>query len=256
MRFDFIEIGSSCFKTLAEAYKEDESIKGLTIEPIPILYETIKEYCAESKNKYFLNAAIVENVDREIIDFYHTVNPKMKSIGEAGLGSFSMETISKGINETGTTSMAKVEKISVNCKSFNQVIEDYNITSIGLLKIDAEGCDYEIVKAFISSDIECEAILFEVKPFMSEKQLSELLVSLNSKGYKVQEQSRNVYCSLPDSKLDFNYYMKISKRYMSKKLWLRKINWLKHENKKKVNDSIVARYMRSYAEKAQIRRLS
>ena len=170
MKFDFVEIGSSCFKTLAEVFKDDDSVIGLSIEPVPELLDTIKKYCKESKNQYFLRCAVVPNKKNDFVSFFHTVSAKNKSISEAGIGSISEKNINFAIKKARFDVHSKVKKISVPAMTFQEIVEMYEIAEIGFLKIDAEGCDYDIVKSVLISNVKVEAILFEAEPFMTDNQ--------------------------------------------------------------------------------------
>tara|TARA_Y100001938_G_scaffold134430_1_gene194919 strand:- start:1604 stop:2302 length:699 start_codon:yes stop_codon:yes gene_type:complete len=224
VKFDFVEIGSSCFKTLSEVFRDDDTITGLSIEPVPHLYNAIKEFCKDSKNKHFLKCAVVENKTTDFVDFYHTVDKNMSSISEAGIGSVSRKMIKRGIQKAKFSVNSKIKTISVPAMTFLEVVDKYKINEIGLLKIDAEGLDYDIVKSVLKSDVKVQTILFEAEPFMTKDQKLEIVSLLEEKNFIVTKNSRDFYCQKEDSEWTFKRYKEVSERYIQKNKWLEKID--------------------------------
>ena len=216
MKFNYVEIGSSCFKTLAEVFRDDDNIVGLSVEPMPFLHKIIESHCTGSKNKHFLNAAIVKNSEIKNVRFYYTVDKNISSISEVGIGSTDLKSLKKGISKAGFPVQGKIKEKNVTALTFNAMLERYGITSIEFLKIDTEGGDYNIVKDSLISGINIEVVLFEVDPFMTKDQIEELTVKLQSAGYSTERMNRDMYCYKPESGKGYNYYTNISKKYYNK----------------------------------------
>ena len=226
-RFDYLEIGSSCFKTLAEVYRDNDDIKGLTVEPVTLYLERIKEFCKYSKNKYFYNGAIAE-VEKKEIDFFFIDPKKIKnwvSAGVMGLGCTSESELKSTIKKLPEYKLneSMIKQTTVKSLSFKKLIEKYKIDSIGFLKVDTEGEDYNILMSFINSDIECDAIQFEAKPFMSDTQIKKIISQLKKKKYickDLENNKRNFYCA--KQTIVFDKYLNLP--YENKNIWMDRIN--------------------------------
>ena len=73
------------------------------------------------------------------------------------LGSLNKEHISTFVPE------CKVDKITVECKTLNTLIKDYNITDLEYLYTDTEGSDYDILMNLDLTTIKPKNIFFENK---------------------------------------------------------------------------------------------
>jgi len=126
-------------------YTNSYDFKGLYVEPIPYLFERLKNNIGLDGN-LFENAAISEvdgtikmmTIDQEAIDtgLVHSCFYGMSAVypPKNGLGS-------EGDKEV----VEKYGKIvDVPCITFKTLLEKHNITSFDVLKIDAEGHDYQI----------------------------------------------------------------------------------------------------------------
>jgi len=223
MKFDYVEIGTSCFKTLAEVYRHDDAVVGLSIEPVPQFLNILKKYCKGSKNKHFLNCAVSDK--SETIDFYF-IDPKTVknwiAVGIAGIGCVSVDelrdTIRTKVPDFEITEN-QIKKISIPSVRFGDVVKKHSINEISFLKIDAEGCDYDILMDWSKLKLKTDSILFEAKPFMKDAQIEILLDIFKRKGYTCDNlsESRNFYCYQPGAS---SYNIK----YKDKNSW---IKWIK-----------------------------
>ena len=225
-RYDYLEIGTSCFKTLAEVYKDDDNIRGISVEPVPQLLNVLKNFCKNSKNKFFENSAITEN-DKEKINFYFIDPDKvknLKSISVLGMGCTSLEEIKSTIKNASQYELKEdmIKEINVNSLSFKKLVKKYNIDSIGFLKIDTEGLDYQILMSFFETGIKADAIQFEASPYMSNLQIKKLLSLLKSNGYiykDLENNKRNFYCA--KKYIVFDKYLNLN--YINKNNWIPRI---------------------------------
>ena len=116
-----------------------------------------------------------------------------------------------------------IKQTTVKSLSFKKLIEKYKIDSIGFLKVDTEGEDYNILMSFINSDIECDAIQFEAKPFMSDTQIKKIISQLKKKKYickDLENNKRNFYCA--KQTIVFDKYLNLP--YENKNIWMDRIN--------------------------------
>lgn len=131
-------------------------LPGLLVEPMPNLFEALQQNYAGSPGLAFENSAVAwedgERVmyrirpDADVPDWAH------------GLGSFDRAHL---MNERHPFTEKDVEQVSVQVVSFRTLLTKHHITRIGLLQIDTEGYDAEIVRMVLSSDIRPELINYE-----------------------------------------------------------------------------------------------
>lgn len=126
-------------------YTNMYNYKGLYVEPIPYLFERLKN---NIKNGIFENSAISDydgeiemmTIKREAIDngLVHNCFYGMSAVypPKNGLGSeFDKPTVEK-----------YGELVTVNCITWNTLLQKHNVQKIDVIKIDAEGHDYKIFK--------------------------------------------------------------------------------------------------------------
>jgi FkbM family methyltransferase len=132
--------------------------KYIMIEPVPYLFNQLKENYKSYNNITFLNIAI-SNFNG-FIDLYipSEKNNFTKLVSWASqLASTNKEHILTFVPE------CIVEKICVKCKSLNSLIKEYNIKEIVYLYTDTEGHDYDILMDLDLLLIRPKNIIFENK---------------------------------------------------------------------------------------------
>lgn len=128
------------------SYKMRYDIKTLYVEPIPYLFEKLKNNITDHSNNIFENSAISDydgkidmlTINKEAIDsgrvhncFYgmSAVYPPKNGLGSEG----DKETV----NQFG-------EMVSVDCITFKTLMDKHKISTFDIIKIDTEGHDYKI----------------------------------------------------------------------------------------------------------------
>jgi len=132
---------------------------GVLVEPVKYLFDKLVDNYKNEKNLMFENSAISqENGSRDFYRIRESNDPLPYWYHQ--LGSFYLSNILKHKN-----SIPDIEDRIVTEKiptlTLKRLIEKYNIKSIDLLHIDAEGYDYEILKQIASINIKPKMILFE-----------------------------------------------------------------------------------------------
>ena len=97
--------------------------------------------------------------------------------------------------------------------SFSDIVDQYSISEISFLKIDAEGCDYDILMDWAELDIKTDSITFEAAPYMDDNQVNTLLDIFHSMDYVCEKKGRDMYCNKKGSDTvpkTFNYKNKNS----------------------------------------------
>lgn len=171
MKFDFVDIGTSDFDTNLDIKKPNQKI--LLVEPVKYYLDKLpngenifKNNCAVSDKK---GKGEIYYVDDEIIKKYNM--PEWAR----GCNSFNKphETILRFFKELNAPPEFKKDKVAV--LTFSDLIELYDITEIGFLKIDTEGHDHVVLKSVsscIKKGLKIKKIKFEYDPFFGN--LNEL----------------------------------------------------------------------------------
>lgn len=137
--YDFIEIGTSNFKTLIE--KADDNTVGISVEPLSCYLNQLPNKPKVIKE----NVAISLNNSTEPIEIYYIPE---KVIYENDLpkwlrGCNSLNKLHKDHIRLRLQKHVVVEK--VNQISISSLLEKHSVESIDLLKIDTEGGDCDIL---------------------------------------------------------------------------------------------------------------
>lgn len=144
-------------------YTNMYNFKGLYVEPISYLFERLKRNLKEQNGNKFENSAISNydgeiemlSIKREAIDnglihncFYgmSAVYPPKNGLGSEG----DRETVEK-----------YGEKVTVRCVTFDTLLKKHQIDNFDVLKIDAEGHDYEILKQVNLTDHNLKVVRLE-----------------------------------------------------------------------------------------------
>ena len=236
---DYLEIGTSIFKTFAELFYENSKIKGISIEIVPNLVK-ILEKKFKCNNRLFLNVGI-GNEDNNMKQFFYVnskkiINDKKKTfpIGLNGIASFKKEYVIDSLKQLSR--LKDVEKYilkgNIEMLTYKTLIERYNIKSINYLKIDIEGYDKYIVNQLLESNIKPLVFRYEGKPFMSDEEIKELNFKI-SNYYHIINIHRDYFCYLKNSEYKspfdnniYSNYEEYHSHFRSKEIYKKKdIYW-------------------------------
>ncbi|EKD94214.1 MAG: SAM-dependent methyltransferase [uncultured bacterium] len=150
--------------------------------------KNVKVYCFEPSiiNYQLLNKNIMNNNLQLIKTFNLAVNNSNKKEKlYLDNSNDSHGFYSKSIDNQFTT---------VNCISLEKIIENNKIKKINLLKMDCEGCEYNILYNLPNKIFEIiEKIVFEVHIKKSNHDPDNLIKFLSKKGYKVNKKEWIIY---------------------------------------------------------------
>lgn len=174
--------------------------KGILIEPVPRLFQKLQKNYKHRPDLHFEMVAISDT--RKKCDFFvidetakiFQENPELidqngQKWGEQ-LGSFKKEHIlddrkyDPKLSSLQKLSEKEVKTIQVECVPLEDIVEKYQLQSIDLLHIDAEGHDDTILSAIDLSKIKPKMILFE-HMHMSFERYCLCLIHLKIHGYGV-----------------------------------------------------------------------
>lgn len=157
MHYNFIEIGTSDFRTIIENCSDNEI--GLSIEPIKLYLDNLPN----KKNVTKINCAISDKIG-EMVIYY--VNPN--DIIKYKLPNWvrGCNSINKPhptvLNLLGEEHDEIITKEIVPVLDWVSLIEKYNIESMDLLKIDTEGHDGIILENYYQSCLKNEKLLSKI----------------------------------------------------------------------------------------------
>ncbi len=174
-------------------YTNMYGFKGLYVEPIPYLFDKLKENLKANPNNIFENSAISDydgeiemlTIDRNAIDsglvhncFYgmSAVYPPKNGLGSEG----DKATVEKYGN-----------KIKVKCITFPTLMRKHNITHFDIIKIDAEGHDFHIFKQIDLQKYSPEVIRLEWIN-LDDASKNEIKQKLSDNGYVFEIESQDI----------------------------------------------------------------
>jgi FkbM family methyltransferase len=194
----FIEIGIGKFNTLHNLI--DNGWKGIMVEALPGILDLYEP----KENLYFEEIAIDtkegESKFMKVSDPYYFENPD-EVLGMSGLVGTSNPLYGDGYQ-------GLLEEFVVKTTTLDKLIEKYELDRIDLLKIDTEGNDIPILMSY-SWKILPEMIKFEHAHYSGREydysrlgidqekhnqEYEEFIQKLESMGYKVWEETDDVYC--------------------------------------------------------------
>ena len=177
-----------------------DDITYILIEPVPYLFEELCNNYKNKKNVILLNIAI-SNYEGNL-DLYI---PSLKNNFDL-LPSHANQLAS--VNENHLIIHIPnliIDKITIKCKTINQIIKEYNINILDSIYIDTEGHDYDILMELDLSKVKPYNIIFENKHmdgtnsylFENRPRYNYILKYFYSNNYKlVNETSEDTFITL------------------------------------------------------------
>jgi hypothetical protein len=171
MHYDFVDIGTSDFNIGKGDF--DWGKKYLAVEPVAHYLYNIPDLHNLTKANY----AITNKTG--FVDVFY--------LERGTIESYDLPSWARGCNKIGCVhptiqeilniyelpkELLKVQK--ANCITFSQLLDLYNITSIGHLKIDTEGHDHIILEMvaqdLLDGKVQIDSIMLEYLPFFGNTQ--------------------------------------------------------------------------------------
>lgn len=180
-RYDYIEIGTSDFETLVQKYN-DEMI-GLSIDPLQIYLDNLPD----KKNNTKVNVAISNDNFKTKVYYIEPNKIYEHGLPDGFRGCNSIEkkhpTVSKWLDETNLSHLL-LEK-EIECISFQELVDRYDISEVDYLKIDTEGYDFVIIKSMLKTNIRPKKITFEANSLYSYDDIVDIVNILQQNGYDI-----------------------------------------------------------------------
>lgn len=200
VHFDFIEVGTSDFDTLLQDLAYDESrmhvsnVRGISIEPLKCYLDRLPNDPRVTKV-----CAAISNFSGKVKTFY--VEPSEISKHQLPHWMRGCNSIITPHPEVATNLKSlKLEhlqiELEVPCMTLLEVVEKFNVSSIGLLKLDCEGHDPVILRNFIETfadkplELLPKMIQFEFNHLSSVSEVQQIINELQEGKWSYKTASR------------------------------------------------------------------
>lgn len=180
---NFIQIGSNdgCHGDPLHDTIIDRGWTGILVEPIAPLFRRLQKTYADVPGLRFANVAIANSPGKKVIYWVPASPGDPPWIDQ--LGSFSRSNVEKHqgiVNVRG-----RIVEESVECITYGDLLIEHGVTSLGLLHVDVEGFDYEIIKQVNFDDASApKYVLYEHK-HLSDSDAAATEGLLRTHGYKL-----------------------------------------------------------------------
>lgn len=182
MKYDFIEIGTSDFRTVVESCKDQV---GLCIEPIPYYLNKLPTKPNVTKANYAVSST------HEEMDIFYIKPEKIKEhkLPHWVRGCNSIKKAHPTIEKLLGDKHDEIVTIDrIQCVTWEYLIQKYDIESIDYLKIDTEGHDGVILLEYYKEciknpNLKAKTILFENNVLRDEKLIEDAIYKFNQIGY-------------------------------------------------------------------------
>jgi len=191
MNCELLQVGSHIGNT-----PNDYIFNGIDLNGFCVFIEPVKDYFELLKKNY--NTKYPKNnfkfLNLACSDRNHTIT-LYKPIVNNNSPSWTNQLTSVLLNHTKNHNLnVDVEKIEIEAKTLNTLIEEHNITSIELLSVDTEGYDYEVLQGLNLKKIKPKKIVFEHKHIDGTNtsfgfKYYKIINHLFSNGYEITKQT-------------------------------------------------------------------
>ncbi len=143
----------------------------ILVEPMSIHNHLINQCYSGTKNVFIENLAITTRDEEEMVFYYHKNDGPMYEVSSTDI----YHILKHGYNIDG------VVELKVRCIKINSLFDNYGLTKIDILFLDAEGLDDEIIKSIDFSRFDITKIYFENLHLKDDK----IYAYLKNLGYKI-----------------------------------------------------------------------
>jgi FkbM family methyltransferase len=190
-----VQIGANDGKTRDPIHVlllENPSWAALLVEPVPFLFERLRQNYANNSRFRFENVAIGDQVG--VTPFYYVDDSAREQISDIPwwfdqVGSFDREHITRHF---GNTLDRFIVTANISTLPLNVLLERNNINSIDLLNIDTEGYDWHVLRQLDLSKYSPKVILIEHR-HLSPATKTEVRRYLQD-SYRIIDLSHDYFC--------------------------------------------------------------
>ena len=141
----------------------EHGLRGLFVEPNPILFDELKQRYQSAENIEFANVAL--GAEAGTLDFFYFEDTSGMPDWADQTSSLSRQHVLQVAEANGylERAMVQIKSTPVAVLTFTDLIKSYDIEAVELLQIDAEGRDIEIILSIDFEKIQIGEIIFEHK---------------------------------------------------------------------------------------------
>lgn len=182
MKYDFIEIGTSDFRTLAET-----AGKGISIEPVREYFDRLPD----RPNLIKVNAAISDEIGTGVMHYVQSDVVRALKLPEWLRGCNSLNAPHPSVQEYCQLNGVKYEKLVDHQKialfPLSELFNTFDVDEVDFLKIDTEGHDGVIMRALFNIPQDQRPIIhkiqFESNSLMQYDEWEAICDKANEQGY-------------------------------------------------------------------------
>jgi FkbM family methyltransferase len=196
--FFFIQVGACDGKSEDPIYRfvTQFSWRGILVEPVKHLFDKLLVTYQGHNRLFFENVAISRDADvRKLYRINCTTSAGFVRWYERSSSFFEEHLLRQMDQIKNDCPGAEIIEEQVSCRSFNYLLNKYNVKTIDLLHIDTEGYDYEIIKMVPFDRVKPNMIFYESEHLSPPDKLScEKMLTAN--GYKLIR-AKDTFAYLP-----------------------------------------------------------
>jgi FkbM family methyltransferase len=178
---------------------------GVLVEPVPWIFERLRDNYREHQGVTFENAAIA-NADGSV-PFYYVASAEERPTWSDAMGSLSRDVVEETIEAARrfvargpgvylpdpTSSIVQTEVPSL---TFESLCRRHGIRELDLLAIDAQGYDYEIIKGIDFERHRPRLLIYE-SILLSADEREQSTAYLEGLGYETMYEGIDTWCHDP-----------------------------------------------------------
>ena len=193
-----VQIGANDGESFDELsyFIKNYSVKCILVEPIIEHFKKLVQKYSQNQNITLENVAICEELEKKFL--YSVKKDYINNYGDHAnaISSFNIKHLLKH-----NIKKKHIEKIYIKSISISELLKKYNLNTLDLFYVDAEGYDGEIVFNFLETSVECKLIIFEYIHIKNEL-FKSLIYKLEKKNYKILNINENLVCVNKDIKIE------------------------------------------------------
>jgi FkbM family methyltransferase len=195
VHYNFIEIGTSDFDTLIQTCAD--STYGLSIEPLKIYIDRLPDKPHVKK----VNTAVSDAKGAIQIYYVDPVDIAAHRLPEWVKGCNSVNrphpTVVKELTRRGLSWETIIRNDMIDVITFTDIVNNYDVESVDILKIDTEGHDCVILNDYIRvcdqrPELFAKTIIFEVNCLSSTHEQDAVIQKLLDRGYTIVSRNDDI----------------------------------------------------------------
>jgi FkbM family methyltransferase len=167
--------------------------KGLLLEPLPDVFEKLKQNYLDNDGVILCNAAMAHQDG--VMTFYRVAAGDHLPEWCDRVGSFLKEAVLSHKNRLPTIEDFIVEQ-KIEALSFRTLVARHSVKKIDVIMIDAEGYDFEILKQIDFHSFRPKLVIYEIIHLSDDAKKASVEL-LNRAGYKVHNSYNMNYVGVP-----------------------------------------------------------